>query len=121
MSDTSFTSGRTPIALLNLCGDFAKGVKKMLTKDDVLKVSRLARLSITDQEAEDYGAQFEKILEYFKALASVSTDNIEPLVTPTPIELFMREDIVNQTHSVEDILSNAPDLRGHLFKVPPVV
>lgn len=93
----------------------------MLKKEDVLKVSKLARLNITDEEATEYGAQFEKILDYFNALVSVPTDNVEPLTTPTPVELFLREDEVTQTNTVEDITSNAPDLRGNLFKVPPVV
>ncbi len=93
----------------------------MLKKEDVLKVSQLARLSITDEEAVAYGEQFEKILSYFNELASVPTDNVEPLITPTPIELYMREDVINQTNTVEEILANAPDLRGNLFKVPPVV
>lgn len=93
----------------------------MLKKEDVLKVSQLAKLSISEEEAEEYGQQFDKILSYFNALSSVPTDNVEPLMTPSPVELFLREDIITQTNSVEDVVSNAPDLRGHLFKVPPVV
>ena len=93
----------------------------MLKKEDVIKVSQLARLNITDEEATEYGAQFEKILDYFNALSSVPTDNVEPLTTPTPVELFLRDDVITQTNTVEDIMLNAPDVRGNLFKVPPVV
>jgi aspartyl-tRNA(Asn)/glutamyl-tRNA(Gln) amidotransferase subunit C len=93
----------------------------VLKKEDVLKVSQLARLNITDEEAEEYRQQLQKILDYFDALSAVATEGVEPLVTPTPIEFYMREDVVTQTNTVEDILSNAPDLRGNLFKVPPVV
>lgn len=93
----------------------------MLKKEDVLKVSKLARITISDSDAEEYGAQFQKILEYFEALSSVNTDSVAPLTTPVTIDLFMREDKITQTNSVEDIISNAPDMRGNLFKVPPVV
>lgn len=93
----------------------------MLQKEDVLKVSKLARLNITEEEAVEYGAQFQKILEYFNELNAVNTDNVEPISTPIPIELFLREDEVTQTNTVEDVISNAPDVRGNLYKVPPVV
>lgn len=93
----------------------------MLKKEDVLKVSKLARLSISEQEASEYGDQFQKILEYFNALSAVNTDNVVPTTTPVPVELYLREDKVTQTNSVEDVTSNAPELGGNLFKVPPVV
>ena len=93
----------------------------MLKKEDVLKVGQLARLKLSDEEANEYSQQFVKILEYFNALAKVPTDQVEPLVTATPMDLFLREDEVTQTNSVEDIISNAPDVAGNLYKVPPVV
>lgn len=93
----------------------------MLKKEDVLKVSKLARLSISEEEAAEYGGQFEKILEYFNALSAVNTDAVHPTTTPVPVDLFLREDQVTQTNSVEDVTSNAPELQGNLFKVPPVV
>ncbi len=93
----------------------------MLKKEDVLKVSKLARLSISDAEATEYGEQFQKILEYFNALSAVNTDNVKPTTTPIPIELYLREDAVTQKNTVEDIIANAPELGGNLFKVPPVV
>lgn len=93
----------------------------MLKKEDVLKVSKLARLQITEEEAAEYGGQFEKILEYFNALSAVNTDSVEPTTTPVPVEIHLREDVVTQKNTVEDVTSNAPELRGNLFKVPPVV
>lgn len=93
----------------------------MLKKEDVLKVSKLARIDISENDAEEYGAQFQKILEYFEALSAVNTDNIHPLTTPVTVDLFLREDQVTQKNTVEDVISNAPDIRGSLYKVPPVV
>ncbi|MCB9073713.1 MAG: Asp-tRNA(Asn)/Glu-tRNA(Gln) amidotransferase subunit GatC [Bdellovibrionaceae bacterium] len=93
----------------------------MLKKEDVLKVGRLARLKLSEEEANEYHQQFIKILDYFNTLEKVPTDHIEPLVTATPMELFLREDVVTQTNTVEDIIANAPDVAGNLYKVPPVV
>lgn len=93
----------------------------MLTRDDVLKVARLARLSITDQDADHYQEQFDKILSYFTKIAEVNTEDVEPLVTPVSLATFMRDDVVRQENTVEEILRNAPATQGNLFKVPPVV
>jgi aspartyl-tRNA(Asn)/glutamyl-tRNA(Gln) amidotransferase subunit C len=93
----------------------------MLDKETVMKVAKLARLDISEQDAEDYRVQLAKVLENFKKLTEVNTDGIEPMVTPSPIDFYMREDEVSQTVTAEEILKCAPDSKGNLFKVPPVV
>ena len=60
-------------------------------------------------------------MKYFEQIAQVNTDGIEPLITPTDIETFWREDEVIQELTPEEILENAPDKIGNLFRVPPVI
>ena len=93
----------------------------MLDKETVMKVAKLARLNLSEGEAAEYQARFDKILSYFQKIAEVDTSGVEPLVTPTQIETFWREDVVKQEFTAEQILENAPDSLGNLFKVPPVV
>ncbi len=93
----------------------------MLDSKAVMKVAQLARLKLSEQDAQDYQQQLQKVLENFGKLANVSTDGIEPLITPTPVDLFLREDQVLQSVTVEEIIKCAPESRGNLFKVPPVV
>lgn len=93
----------------------------MLSRETVLKVAHLAKISISEKEAEHYQQQFDKILTYFTNIAEVNTESIEPLVTPVPIATFMREDVIIKENTVEEILQNAPATQGNLFKVPPVV
>ncbi len=88
---------------------------------DVKKVATLARLQISDTEEKAYKPQMESILNYFEEIAAINTTNIEPLVTPSEIELVFREDKAEVTITVEEALSNAPEKSGNLFKVPPVV
>lgn len=93
----------------------------MLNKETVLKVAKLARLNISEQEAEEYQNQLAKVLENFQKLTEVKTDGIGPLVTPSPIDFYMRADEVSQTVTMEEIIKCAPDSKGSLYKVPPVV
>ncbi len=105
----------------------------MLTQETVQHIARLARLYLTDAEAADYSRQLSAILQSFNEISQVPTDGVEPLVTPTDIVPRWREDISKaeaaKSHlptdqppsTVDELLHNAPQKAGHLFKVPPVV
>ncbi len=93
----------------------------MITKETVLKISNLARLQISEEEAVAYTKQLNATLENFNKIANVDTSNVEPLLTPSEITPHLREDKVVAGPGAERILANAPDKSGNLFKVPPVV
>lgn len=93
----------------------------MIDKKTVEQIAKLARLSITDKEAEEYSAQLSKILGHFEQISKIDTKGVEPLITPTDIEEFWREDAVKHENTAEEIVANAPQKTGHLFTVPPVV
>ena len=93
----------------------------MITKEELKKVSDLAKIEVSDSEAQELSEQLSKALGHFQQIAQVNTEGIAPLVTPTEIEAYWREDKVQGQLAVEDILANAPDRLGQLFKVPPVV
>ena len=93
----------------------------MIDQKTIEHISKLARLSITQGEAEQYREQLSKVLEYFQQIAKIKTEGIEPMVTPTDIEIFLRADKVEVDLKTEEIMAGAPDKAGHLFKVPPVV
>lgn len=88
---------------------------------DVNKIAHLARLRINDSEVGEYQKQMSDILQYFEEIASVDTAGVEPMVTPSEIELIFREDKKEKCQSAEEALQNAPERMGNLFKVPPVV
>lgn len=93
----------------------------MIDQKTIQKIAQLARLKVNAEEAAEYGDQLSKVLTHFQQISKIDTTNIEPLVTPTEIEFFVREDNSAQDISTEDMLKNAPDRAGNLFKVPPVV
>lgn len=91
----------------------------MISKETVKRIADLSRLELSSEEIADYTKQLSAILQHFEELNQLDTKGIEPLVTPTPIESYMQEDAVKQT--AQELLSNAPDKSGNLYKVPPVV
>ncbi len=93
----------------------------MIDQKTIQKIAKLARLKVTPEEATTYGDQLTKVLSHFQKISNINTEGIEPLVTPTEVEIFLRSDVVKKEHTAEEMVANAPEKAGNLFKVPPVV
>lgn len=93
----------------------------MVDQKTIEQIAKLARLQLTKEEVCSYADQLSKVLNHFQEIDKIDTQNIEPLVTPTEIEFYARPDEVIKDISSDEILANAPDKAGRLFKVPPVV
>lgn len=93
----------------------------MIDKKQLEHIAKLARLEITDAEAQEYASQLSKALSYFEQISKIETKGIEPMVTPTEIETYWRDDQAKKDYSAEEMVANAPQKTGNLFTVPPVV
>lgn len=87
-----------------------------LTRDDVLKLARLARLDITEEEIESYRKELSAILDYVAQLDNVDITGLEPTSQVTGLKNVMREDQVQDYGvSPEDLLRLAPKTQdGHI-------
>lgn len=96
-----------------------------MDKKEVEKIGRLSRLKLTSDEVDFYTNHLSMILGHFEELSTIKTDGVEPLVTPTTskphIALHLSKDEVKRTITTEEIIKNAPEKSGSLFRVPPVV
>lgn len=93
----------------------------MIDPKTVENIAKLARLHVTEAEAKQYSEHLSNVLKYFEQISKVKTDGVEPLVTPSEVEEFWREDEVKKELTAEQIVANAPQKTGNLFTVPPVV
>ncbi len=93
----------------------------MIDQKTIEQIAKLARLRVTDDEAKGYAEQLSKVLTHFQQIEKIDTRNIEPMVTPIEVGFVARKDEVVKEFTSEEILANAPDRAGQLFKVPPVV
>ncbi|HSW99593.1 MAG TPA: Asp-tRNA(Asn)/Glu-tRNA(Gln) amidotransferase subunit GatC [Patescibacteria group bacterium] len=93
-----------------------------LTRDDVLKLARLARLTITDEEIEQYRKEMSAILEYVAQLQQVDITGLEPTTQVTGLKNVMREDeVADYGPSPDDLLRVVPHTQDHLIKVKRMV
>ncbi len=94
----------------------------MISEDEIARVAHLARLSLTPAETKKLAGDLSSILGHFEQVSKVNTEGVEPLVTPTDMPQFWRNDITTQWEAAsEKAMANAPESVGNLFKVPPVV
>ncbi len=87
----------------------------------VKHVAALARLGITDEEAEKFSGQFSAIIEYFNMLNEVDTDNVPPASDIANAENILREDDVQPSMNREEFFKNAPKTERGYVKVPTVL
>jgi len=89
--------------------------------DEVRKVARLARLSLTDEEIEEFGRQLTQILSYVETLNEVDVDNTEPMPHAVDVRNVFRDDEQRESLPRDSALSNAPKTDGSYFLVPQIL
>lgn len=92
-----------------------------ITKEEVDKVAKLARLGFTEEEKEKFASQLNSILVYFDKLGELDTTGIEPTSHASTISNVFRDDKVESSISKEESLLNAPDGKGDCFRVPRII
>jgi aspartyl-tRNA(Asn)/glutamyl-tRNA(Gln) amidotransferase subunit C len=92
-----------------------------ITLAEVHDVAKLARLSLSDEEAERMTADLDHILEYAETLRELDTEGIEPTAHAIPLETPMREDRAVSGIDPELAVANAPASIASAFVVPKVI
>lgn len=87
----------------------------------VRRIARLARITMTDDEAKSLEGEITGILNWVEQLGEVKTDDVEPMTRVVAQKLAMREDKVTDGGIADDIVKNAPMIDDHYFVVPKVV
>jgi aspartyl-tRNA(Asn)/glutamyl-tRNA(Gln) amidotransferase subunit C len=88
---------------------------------DIEHVARLARLELTDDEKARLREQLGVILEAAAKVSEVATDDVPPTAYAIPRSNVLRPDEITPSLTVEEVLSNAPEVEDDRFKVPKVV
>lgn len=87
----------------------------------VKKVASLARIAISDAEAERLAPELNNILGWVEQLAEVDTSAIEPMTAVIANQLRLRDDIVTDGNVRDAVLANAPQAEHGFFAVPKVI
>jgi|TARA_B100001758_G_scaffold43358_1_gene34477 aspartyl-tRNA(Asn)/glutamyl-tRNA(Gln) amidotransferase subunit C len=90
-------------------------------KKSLLKLGKLARISISDDKLNNLSKDLNSILEFVDQLKEIKTDQVDPTSNSLYQKLEVRDDKVDTKNSAEDILENAPEKEMDFFVVPKVI
>ena len=92
-----------------------------LTREEVLHIALLARLGLTETEADRFREQLSNILENFEVLQQVDTTDIPPTAQSISLQNVVSDDEVTPSLSQSQVLANAPQKEENFFKVRAVL
>lgn len=92
------------------------------SRDDVLKLAKLARIDLSDEEVDKFADEFTAILDYVQQLQSVDVSGLEPTSQVTGLTNVMRPDVVKDYgYTPSDLLKNVPATQDDLIKVKRMI
>jgi aspartyl-tRNA(Asn)/glutamyl-tRNA(Gln) amidotransferase subunit C len=87
----------------------------------VKRVAHLARIAVSEEDAERMAGELNTILGFVEQLNEVDVAGVEPMTSVTPMAMKERQDIVTDGDKAADIVANAPATEENFFLVPKVV
>ena len=92
----------------------------------VKRIASLARIAMTDADAERLAPELNNILGWIETLGEVDTSDVEPMTAVIPNTLRLRDDVVDADPllggGIRDLLMrNAPQAEHGFFTVPKVI
>nr|WP_314532879.1 Asp-tRNA(Asn)/Glu-tRNA(Gln) amidotransferase subunit GatC [uncultured Fusobacterium sp.] len=92
-----------------------------LSREEVLKIAKLSKLSFEEKEIEKFQVELNDILKYVDMLNEVDTLNVEPLIYINEAVNNFREKEEKPSIEIAKVLQNVPESAENAIVVPKVV
>jgi aspartyl-tRNA(Asn)/glutamyl-tRNA(Gln) amidotransferase subunit C len=92
-----------------------------ISRADVVKVSLLARLQLTDEQLNEMTEQLGQIVGYVEQLGEVPTEGVQPMAQAIELRNAFAEDIAQASLPCSEALANAPHHSDEGYLVPAVL
>jgi len=96
-----------------------------LTRAEILKLAKLSRLELSDEEILQYQKELSEILNYVKQLEAVDVSGLKPTYQVTGLtsedENATREDELKKQVSQAHLFKNVPSKEDSLIKVKRMI
>ena len=93
-------------------------IRRMIEKEQVLHVARLARLKLSDEEVERMASELSGILEHVERISELDLDGVEPTSHVIALENVFRPDEPRPSWDRDEVLESAADPASGAFRVP---
>lgn len=92
-----------------------------LSREEVLHVAHLARISLTEEEIEKFRVQLKVLMDDIDKIKEVKDFDDEMMFTPIEDNTRLREDVVGDMLSAKEATINAPKKNGSFIEVPVMI
>lgn len=92
-----------------------------ISRDDVAKLAKLARLALTDDELHSFAGQLDAILGYVGQIQAVDVTGVTPTGNPLRDVNVTRPDVVQPSLTQQQALAEAPAADEGRFAVPQIL
>jgi aspartyl-tRNA(Asn)/glutamyl-tRNA(Gln) amidotransferase subunit C len=93
-----------------------------ISRDDVLKLARLSKLKLEDEEADRLVKELDEIVKYVEQINEVDVSNLNPTDQVTGLVNVMRSDEeINYQAKPDELLKNTPAVNKNQIKVKRVL
>jgi aspartyl-tRNA(Asn)/glutamyl-tRNA(Gln) amidotransferase subunit C len=92
-----------------------------LTLEQVRRVAHLARIEVSDAEAESTLGHLNEIFTLIEDMQAVDTKGVEPMAHAQDLSQRLREDRVTEQNRREAFQAVAPETEAGLYLVPKVI
>jgi len=92
-----------------------------LSKKEVEHITWLAHIELSEKEKTLFTEQFNDILDYFKKIDEVDTEDVQPTYHVLDLMNIYREDEASPSLPIEETLKNAPKKEEKFLKAPRIV
>jgi len=86
-----------------------------------LRVAKLARISLNEEEVEKFQKGLSAVLDYVEELKSVNTEGLEEVSQVTGLINVQRDDVAVLADNREEIFREAPEMKDNYFKVKAIL
>lgn len=93
-------------------------MSNIISDETIEYVGILAKLELSENEKEQAKKDMGRMLDYIDKLGELDTEGVEPMSHVFPVQNVFREDVVTNSDTREQLLSNAPEQKDGMFAVP---
>jgi aspartyl-tRNA(Asn)/glutamyl-tRNA(Gln) amidotransferase subunit C len=93
-------------------------IRRVIDREQVLHVAKLARLKLTEPEVERMASELSGILEHVERISELDLDGVEPTSHVIALENVFRPDEPRPSWDRDEVLESAPDPASGAFRVP---
>lgn len=96
--------------------------KKLLTKEEIVHLAKLANLHLSEKEIEKFRRQLSDVVDYINKLNQVETKDVEPVAQLTELEnVTIPDEVLDERRlTQEEAIKNAKSKKDGYIKVKAI-